>query len=120
MSPAWWDWIINAAGKAVDGFNVIEALFWLAVAAGFAWAALLSRKRPRWALPAAAVTLAAFGISDFVEARTGAWWRPWCLFVWKAGCLALLISLYAWHRREKRRDAAACGAETESPERGRC
>ena len=30
----------------------------------------------------------AFGISDFVEIHTGAWYRPWWLLAWKATCVA--------------------------------
>lgn len=51
----------------------------------------------------AAVTLILFGFSDIVEASTGAWWRPWWLFVWKALCvlilLMLLISYFRWKRK---------------------
>lgn len=36
--------------------------------------------------------LVAFGISDLVETRTGAWYRPWWLFAWKAICvLGILV-----------------------------
>ncbi|MTJ49845.1 hypothetical protein [Dolichospermum sp. UHCC 0259] len=28
-----------------------------------------------------------FGISDIIEVQTGAWWKPWWLFLWKASCV---------------------------------
>jgi hypothetical protein len=28
-----------------------------------------------------------FGLSDIVEVQTGAWWKPWWLFLWKASCV---------------------------------
>src|SRR5690554_4265258 len=39
-----------------------------------------------------AVVLVLFGISDWVEASTGAWWQPWWLLVWKATCVAILLA----------------------------
>jgi hypothetical protein len=36
------------------------------------------------------VTLLAFGVSDVVEAHTGAWWEPWWLLVWKGICVMVL------------------------------
>ncbi len=38
-----------------------------------------------------AVVLVLFGVSDIVEASTGAWWRPWWLLVWKGICVAILL-----------------------------
>ncbi|NET74529.1 MAG: hypothetical protein F6K62_27615 [Sphaerospermopsis sp. SIO1G2] len=34
-----------------------------------------------------------FGISDFLEIQTGAWWRPWWLFTLKAICLVSIVWL---------------------------
>jgi len=69
----------------------------------------------------AAVNFTVFGFSDFVEAATGAWWRPWPLALWKGTCVAVMfvqLMLYtAQHRGqvEKRsgepagnEDSAAC------------
>ena len=39
----------------------------------------------------AVVALFWFGISDFIEARTGAWYRPPGLLLWKAACVAALL-----------------------------
>lgn len=45
---------------------------------------------------------AVFGVSDLIEAQTGAWWEPWSLLVMKAACV--LVFLLAWraHRRQRR------------------
>ncbi|MHC4132622.1 MAG: hypothetical protein ACYSSP_06740 [Planctomycetota bacterium] len=56
---------------------------------------------------AASILLIAFGCSDFVEIRTGAWWRPWWLLVWKGGCLTGFAILLAWYYLLKKRDAEA-------------
>ena len=43
-----------------------------------------------------------FGMSDVVEVQTGAWWRPWWLFAWKALCvLAMLGLLWDYLRRRQ-------------------
>jgi hypothetical protein len=80
-------------------FNQAEAGLWFVIAL-----ALLFRLRMaapwRWLLPLA---FAVFGVSDVIEARTGAWWEPWWLLVMKAACV--LVFLLAWqsHRRQSRR-----------------
>jgi hypothetical protein len=41
--------------------------------------------------------------SDLVEARTGAWWKPWWLFVWKAACVLLMLGgAWRYQRLTKR------------------
>src|SRR4051812_45390883 len=50
----------------------------------------------------AAVDLVLFGLSDVVEAQTGAWYRPVGLLVWKGGCLVALAWLLVDYRRRKR------------------
>lgn len=77
-------------------FNQAEAVLWFVIAL-----VLIVRSRMkmhwRWLLPLA---FALFGVSDLIEAKTGAWWEPWWLFVMKAACV--LVFLLAWraHRRQ--------------------
>lgn len=87
--------------------NLIEAGLWFVVAAVLLVAALRKERRLRGTLLALAAIIAAFGGSDLVEARTGAWWKPWWLFVWKAGCvLGMLWGFIRWHRLTKRSERA--------------
>jgi len=58
---------------------------------------------PRRDAVAAAVAFVAFGGSDVVESFTGAWWRPWWLFAWKAACVLGLLVLLARRRRRQAR-----------------
>ena len=51
----------------------------------------------RWLLPLA---FAVFGVSDLIEAETGAWWHPWWLFVMKAACVLCFLLAALRHRRK--------------------
>jgi len=81
--------------------NLIEGILWILIAACF----LLSVVRPghRGAKLIAAASFLVFGLSDFVEARTGAWWRPWWLLAWKAACVAVILVQFVWYFRMRRR-----------------
>lgn len=83
------DWLIE------DSFNALEALFWMALAIF-----LIVRSRPtipqRRVLRISALLLVFFAVSDVVEIRTGAWWSPWWLLLWKTLCVLGLLGC-AWH-----------------------
>ena len=81
-----------------DTFNAFEALFWITMGCGFLVAA---RRRARRAA-LTGLFLVAFGCSDIVELRTGAWWRPWWLLLWKTVCVVALASLTtAYYQRQR-------------------
>jgi hypothetical protein len=90
-----------------DG-NLIEAGVWFVLAVALCVYAFRVEKRVRLTLFTIVVTLVAFGGSDLVEAHTGAWWKPWWLFVWKALCVAVLLfgflRYYRIHRSKPRMD----------------
>ena len=85
----------------VAAFNVVEAALWIILAA---LAALLGHRvrgltpRLRFSL---ALSLFAFGVSDLVEVRTGAWWRPPGLLIYKGLCLLGIVAsaLLLWRNR---------------------
>lgn len=84
-----------------DG-NLIEAGVWFLLAFVLLVHALRSARQCRFVLFVLVITLAAFGGSDLVETRTGAWWKPWWLFVWKAACvLVLLLGFVRYFRLPK-------------------
>ncbi len=85
-----------------DAFNAIEVVLWGIIGTGFAYRTLKATKGSRLMPGLAAVGFLAFAGSDAVEIRTGAWWRPWWLFVWKATCVVLLVSLAVIHIRKER------------------
>jgi len=74
-------------------FNFFEGLLWTAIGLVFAWHAIRKTKYRRLQI-GAAVSFLLFGVSDFIEMRTGAWYTPWTLFALKAVCvLSFLIHL---------------------------
>jgi hypothetical protein len=76
--------------------NYMEAGLWATFAVVVGCKGLRAQAARRWNLLLAAVALLAFGLSDIVEAGTGAWWRPWWLLVWKlTALLALCILIFA-------------------------
>jgi hypothetical protein len=82
--------------------NRIEAGLWIGIATVLGIASAYLRGIERRDAIAAACVFAMFGLSDVVESRTGAWWRPWWLLVWKGVCLlAFLLLLIRYVRRSR-------------------
>ena len=82
--------------------NLVEGIFWSGV--GLCFAISMLAPPVRWDKAVAAATFILFGLSDFVEMHTGAWWRPWWLLAWKATCVAVMGALL-WRytvRRQRR------------------
>jgi len=78
--------------------NILEGILWLSIAG-----AILIRNHGKKGLRRglanrAAVAFFWFGISDFIEVSTGAWYKPLGLLVLKAACVgALLHCLVAYN-----------------------
>lgn len=81
--------------------NLIEGAFWIVIGVGFAVSAIRPRQRSQKIL--AVVNFLAFGASDFVEAHTGAWWRPPWLLVWKVTCVGVMIAQLIVYMKRRRR-----------------
>ena len=100
-----------------DG-NLIEAGVWFILALGLFIDAFRRERSLRPTLWMLAITLAIFGVSDLVEARTGAWWKPWWLFFWKGACVAgLFFGFRRYYRMTKPPKAAAIDSPSASPAR---
>jgi hypothetical protein len=82
--------------------NYLEAVLWWVMGVVILVAGVRRREHLRPAI-VGSLTLVAFGLSDVVEVQTGAWWRPWWLLVWKAGCVGVLLLLLIRHTRFIRR-----------------
>jgi H+/Cl- antiporter ClcA len=84
-------------------FNYIEAAFWIVMGLILGVTALLAKPPYRRLSLLASVVLVCFGLSDVVEAQTGAWWRPIWLLLWKAACLIALAWSYWYYRKLRKR-----------------
>jgi hypothetical protein len=83
--------------------NYIEGVFWMTV--GIVVGIAGRKANPAFKnLPLiACAVFILFGASDFVEAQTGAWWRPLWLLCWKGLCLVVLTWCYWKYRQIKAR-----------------
>jgi hypothetical protein len=88
--------------------NYIEGVFWIIV--GIVLVISGRRANPGFKKLSliASVLFVFFGKSDFIEAQTGAWWRPLWLLAWKGACLIALACCY-WKYRQIRAAIATTG-----------
>ena len=84
--------------------NIIEGLFWIAVALAVYIANRNKSQPEKQVAQRASITLFCFGISDFIEVSTGAWYKPIWVLLLKAACVVILIHClvkYLALRKEK-------------------
>ena len=97
-----WDFIHRL--EADQAFNFFEGILWTAIGFVFAWCAFKETKF-RGLQIGSSVSFLLFGISDFIEMRTGAWYTPWTLFALKAACvLSFLIHLRIYINTKRKND----------------
>jgi hypothetical protein len=97
--------------------NIGEGLFWILLGTGFGVSFALTRAKDKKTRAVAMLLFVVFGMSDFVEATTGAWWRPWWLLCWKALCVAglTMMTLRYWHRKKDELRKASSGVDSCGP-----
>jgi hypothetical protein len=83
-------------------FNFAEATLWIVISIVLFVKRLKSEPAEAKLQLIAAIAFLLFGFSDLVETQTGAWWRPWWLFVWKACCVIVLVGTLVAHLRAKK------------------
>ena len=94
--------------------NYIEAALWACIGLGFLLHALRAVGQKRRTSLLAGATFIVFGASDIVETTTGAWWRPWWLFAWKAGCFAVFLLLLITNLRRRQANDGPSGPLSQS------
>lgn len=75
-------------------FNEIEACVWLAIAIGFLVYSFTATGKKRKIGNICFAAFLIFGISDIIESKTGAWWKPLWLLAVKISCVATFIYCY--------------------------
>ncbi|MBI4025849.1 MAG: hypothetical protein HY360_12765 [Verrucomicrobia bacterium] len=85
----------------VSVFNYVEAVAWIVAALIVQIKARGFKRSQVGNSRIASATFVAFGFSDYIEAHTGAWWRPFSLLVLKCGCVIILVACYYKHSRLK-------------------
>jgi len=85
--------------------NYLEAALWCLIGLGIASGIVRGATLVGYRRLIAALVLILFGVSDIIEAFTGAWYRPVGLLVLKGLCLAVILWLVAGElrRRQPRR-----------------
>lgn len=78
-------------------------MLWFAIALGLIINLLMKGHRDAYFTVNIIASLAfiAFGISDIIEASTGAWWRPFSLLVLKAVCVVSFIGCFIKYKKIK-------------------
>ncbi len=77
--------------------NIIEGIFWLFVGLLFLAPACRAGEMHRRFCLFGALVFIIFGLSDFYEAQTGAWWEPWWLILWNAVCNIGIAVIIIWY-----------------------
>ncbi|QDV15819.1 hypothetical protein Pan153_04380 [Gimesia panareensis] len=81
--------------------NLAEAILWISIACLFL-VRLRHTKQNRDLSIACVIAFALFGVSDFIEIRTRAWYQPVSLFILKAGCIVTLVTVFLIYRRRRK------------------
>ena len=81
-------------------FNLCEGIMWVVIALILAIKAVKQRQYRRFSIWAS-VSFLLFGVSDFIEMKTGAWWEPWPLLLLKAVCVASFLACLVSYRKCK-------------------
>ncbi len=82
-------------------FNYIESVLWFIIAMGLLVHSFKLGKSDAYfkICLIASVAFVAFGVSDIIEAQTGAWWRPFSLLVLKASCVVTFVLCFFKYKK---------------------
>jgi hypothetical protein len=73
--------------------NIIEGILWVSIGIVLVVLGLHRTLGAKRKYLVVAGVLICFGVSDFVEAHTGAWWKPWWLLLWKASSVVFIAAI---------------------------
>lgn len=90
----------------ISDFNYIESILWFSIALVILFHAIKwGRLNSYFSIQIISVIgFFCFGVSDIIEASTGAWWRPLWLLALKALCVLVLLYSFIQYLKIKRRN----------------
>lgn len=91
--------VVTELEDVAASYNAFEAILWITVGIFFILRARLLEHRLRKLALTSGITFFLFGASDAVEIRTGAWWSPWWLLIWKLTCILSFSTIYLRFRK---------------------
>jgi len=83
-------------------FNLVEGIFWIFIGVLFFIAANRPQNYSRRFWIIGGVNFVLFGLTDFIEIRSGTWWQPWWLLAGKALCLCVGAGLFIEFYRKRK------------------
>jgi len=83
-------------------FNYLESILWFILALILFLKINIVHEHLRNITRLAIGTFIIFGISDVLEASTGAWWHPWWLLLMKAACIVSFLYCYIQYLHYKK------------------
>ncbi|KZN43297.1 hypothetical protein [Pseudoalteromonas luteoviolacea] len=87
---------VSGLVMTITEFNYIESCLWFAISIVLFFVALKTGRADKYfkTMVVASITFFVFGISDIIEAQTGAWWRPLELLMLKGACVIVLAACF--------------------------
>ena len=88
----------------ISNFNYIESILWFGIALIILIQVIRQGRSSKYFKIGlvSVVAFTCFGVSDIIEAQTGAWWRPVGLLIFKACCVLTFVwCLYAYKKVSK-------------------
>lgn len=87
-----------------ETFNYIEAIIWFCFSLALLLKAVKLGKNYSYFKNCllCSVGFFAFGISDLIEVKTGAWWKPAELLILKAACIILFVYCAYFYLKPKK------------------
>ena len=93
--------------SATEIVNWGEVFLWPAIGLLCLVFAIKRKRRADKSLWVLGATFILFGLSDFIELKTGAWWTPlWLLFL-NAFCIAIFVTIGVRHLRRTSRSGVS-------------
>jgi len=83
----------------VWAYNIFEGFLWLGFSCIFFIPAMKRTEKNRLFCILGGLAFVFASLSEFYEAHTGAWWKPWWLILWKGSFAPISVLMYLWYRK---------------------